>query len=203
MTARCETDGMYTVSWSRMQDGTKDDFEMLSPAFEHHTRDHLVPNLVSMLGLLKGPKLGYQVDRYEHSLQSATRALRADETVDMVVGALMHDVADGFAPENHSAAAAALLEPYVDERTRWVVDHHGLFQGYYYFHHLGGDREARTRYADSPFYDDCVRFCEEFDQNCFEPGYDTLPIEEFMPMLHEVFGRPSQVPGVAGLGPDE
>lgn len=186
-----------TVPWTEMQHGTRDDYHMLTPLFEEHARGALVNNLVSLLDLLRGPKLGYQVDRYEHSLQSASRALRADESIDMVVGALLHDVADGFAPENHSDAAAALLAPYVDERTLWVVKHHGIFQGYYYFHHFDGDRDARDRYQDSVHFDDCVAFCDQYDQNCFDPDYDTLPIETFVPMLEEVFSRPSQVPGIA------
>lgn len=188
-----------TVQWTEMQHGTKADYEMLTPAFEDHARANLVPNLVMMLGLLKGDPLGYQIDRYDHSLQSATRALHNNESVDMVVGALLHDVADGFAPENHSDAAAALLAPYVDERTHWVVKHHGIFQGYYYFHHLGGDRNARDRYEASPHFDACVDFCAEYDQNCFDPNYENLPVEEFIPMLNEVFSRPSRVPGIAPI----
>lgn len=182
-----------TVSWTRMEHGTREDFAYLDTAFTTHARAALVDNLIGLLGALRGPTLGYQVDRYEHSLQSGTRALRAGESADMVVGALLHDVADSFAPENHSQAAASLLKPYVDERTEWVVRHHGLFQGYYYFHHVGGDRDARDRYADSPFYDDCVRFCADYDQNCFDPAYDTLPVDAFRDHLHEVFGRPSRV----------
>lgn len=185
-----------TVTWTEMQYGDRDDYLMLAPAFEEHARGALVDNLVVLLDMLRGPKLGYQIDRYQHSLQSGSRALRDDESVDMVVGALLHDVADVFAPENHSDAAAALLAPYVDERTHWVVKHHGVFQGYYYYHHLGGDRDARERYEASPFYSDCVTFCAQYDQNCFDPDYDTLPIETFRPMLEEVFERPSKVPGV-------
>ena len=188
-----------TVDWTEMQYGTRADYEMLGPAFEQHVRGNLVGNLVEMLGMLAGDPLGYQIDRYQHSLQSATRALRNGERTDLVVGALLHDVADCFAPENHSEAAAALLAPYVDEETHWVVKHHGIFQGYYYFHHLGGDRHARERYTDSPHYDACVDFCHEYDQNCFDPAYDTLPIEEFRPLLDEVFSRPSRLPGVAPL----
>jgi len=168
---------MYTVDWTEMQYGTKHDYELLCPACAQHTRGNLVDNLCNLLGLLKGPTLGYQIDRYSHSLQSATRALRNGESIDMVVGALLHDVADGFAPENHSEAAAVLLAPYVDDETHWVVKHHGIFQGYYYFHHLGGDRDAREQYLDSPFYDRCVHFCAEYDQNCFDAAYDALRLE--------------------------
>lgn len=189
---------MTTVSWTHMGEGSREDYEFLGEEFDSHVGPALVPNLVTMLKVMEGPKIGYQIDRYQHSLQSATRALRNDEPVDMVVGALLHDVADGFAPENHSAAAASILEPYVDERTHWVVRHHGLFQGYYYFHHLGGDRHARDAYVDSKYYDDCVYFCENYDANCFDPHYDTMVVEDFIPMLEDVFGRVSRLPGVAG-----
>lgn len=191
-----------TVSWTEMAHGTRADYESLTPAFDEHARGNLVTNLLTMLDLLKGPKLGYQIDRYDHSLQSASRAMRAGERTDLVVGALLHDVADSFAPENHSDAAATLLAPYVDEATHWVIKHHGIFQGYYYFHHLGGDRNARDRYLDSPHYDACAHFCAEYDQNCFDPSYDNLPIAAFLPLLDEVFSRPSQIAGVAPLPPD-
>ena len=189
------------VTWTEMAQGTKADYVRLAPLFEQHARANLVDNLVSMLRMLHGPTLGYQVDRLEHSLQSATRAHRNGERIDLVVSALLHDVADSFAPENHSDAAAALLEPYVDAEAHWVVKHHGIFQGYYYFHHLDGDRDARDRYAESPHFDACVDFCANYDQNCFDPGYDTMPLDAFVPMLDEVFSRPSRVPGVAPLRP--
>ncbi len=189
----------HTVDWTEMRHGSRADFEMLGPLFEDHARGALVQNLVGLLNLLKGPKLGYQIDRYDHSLQSGSRAMRAGESPDMIVSALLHDVADGFAPENHSEAAAALLAPYVHDEAIWVVKHHGIFQGYYYFHHVGGDRDARDRYLDSPWYESCTRFCRDYDQNCFDPDYPNLVIDDFMPVLAEVFARPSRVPAVAPL----
>lgn len=182
-----------------MADGTKEDYGYLTPEFESHARANLVPNLLTMLDLLRGPKLGYQIDRYQHSLQSASRAMRNEESVDLIVGALLHDVADGFAPENHSEAAASLLAPYVDDETHWIVRHHGIFQGYYYFHHLGGDRDARDRYRESEHFDACVAFCEHYDQNCFDPDYQNVAVDEFVPLLEEVFSRPSRIAGVAPL----
>lgn len=188
-----------TVTWTAMEHGTAADYEFLDQEFYRHARGGLVDNLLAILGNLRGPKLGYQIDRYDHSLQSASRALRNGESDDFVVGALLHDIGDAFAPENHSAAAAALLAPYVDERTHWVVAHHGLFQGYYYFGHLGGDPDAREQHLDSPYYAACVDFCHNFDQNCFDPKYPNLPLEEFRPLLDEVFSRPSQIPATAPL----
>lgn len=187
------------VSWTAMEHGTADDYAFLDSQHYAHVRTGLVDNLLSILQCLRGPTLGYQIDRYDHSLQSATRALRNGESTDLVAAALLHDIGDAFAPENHSAAGAAVLQPYVDERTHWVIAHHGLFQGYHYFHHLGGDRDAREQYRDSPHYDACVDFCENYDQNCFDPKYPNLAAEDFRPLLDEVFSRPSQVPATAPL----
>jgi len=183
-----------------MADGTREDYAMLGQLYTEHTQSEVVDNLVAMLKVMKGPKLGYQIDRYDHSLQSATRALRADESIDIVVSALLHDVADSFSPENHSATAAAILRPYVDEQSHWVVKHHGLFQGHYYFHHMDGDPNARDMHRDHEHYEACVRFCQDYDQNSFDPDYPALPIEDFIPMMEEVFGRPSKVHGVAPVG---
>ena len=128
---------------------------------------------------MKGDKLGYQVDRYTHSLQSATRAESDGADEETVVCALLHDLGDVIAPDNHSEVIASILRPYISEKNHWVLKHHGLFQGYYYFHHIGGDRNARERYKDHPFYQDCVDFCEKWDQTSFDPDYPTLPLEYF------------------------
>ena len=191
---------MEHVSWTQMADGDRADYEFLGKLYNEHTQGEVTENMVRLLELMKGPKLGYQVDRYEHSLQSASRALRADEPIDMVVAALLHDVGDPIAPENHSSVAAAILRPYVSDETHWVIKHHGLFQGYYYFHHLDGDRNARDIYSDQEHYEACIRFCENYDQNCFDPDYNTLPLADFIPMMEEVFARESKVLGVAPVG---
>ena len=68
----------FMVPWTEMQHGTREHYEYLGPAFYEHARESLVDNLMMLLGLLKGPKLGYQTDRYSHSLQSGTRAYRND-----------------------------------------------------------------------------------------------------------------------------
>lgn len=183
-----------------MNEGTQADYEMLGQLYEEHSRGELVENLVNLLTVMKGPKLGYQIDRYEHSLQSASRALRAEESLDLVVAALLHDIGDSVAPANHSAMAASILRPYVDDETHWVVQHHGLFQGYYYFHHFDGDRNARDVHREHEHYEACVKFCHNYDQNCFDPDYPNIPIADFIPLMDELFSRPSRVPGVAPVG---
>lgn len=103
--------------------------------------------------------------------------------------ALLHDIGDGVSPANHSAVAGAILRPYISEKNYWIVQHHGLFQMYYYAHHLGLDRNAREQFKDSPYYDDTVEFCEKYDQNCFDPDYENLPLSFFEPMVRNVFGK--------------
>ena len=234
----------------RLRGGSTTSRTSVLPSTSTSRRSCLVDNLMMLLGLLKGSKLGYQTDRYSHSLQSGTRAYRNDEPVDMVVAALLHDVADGFAPENHSERSACRsassgspgrcrsrlaatlprssrsrdrgwqrrkperplasarlasrsssdmrVPKYVDEDAcplgTWVIKlgdvEHGLFQGYYYFHHHDGDRNAREMHKDSPYYDRCVDFCHEYDQNCFDPNYPVMDLQDFRPMLDEVFSRP-------------
>jgi predicted HD phosphohydrolase len=181
------------VSWTRMEDGTRDDYIRLDGLYTDHANETLVDHLVSTFRLLEGPTLGYRIDRARHSLQSATRAQRNGESDEFVVAALLHDIGDVIAPMNHSEVAAAILAPYVDEETHWVIQHHGVFQGYYYFHHLGGDRDARDRYAESPNYDRCVGFCAEYDQNCFDPAYDEFELDHFVPTMRQVFAQPSRL----------
>ena len=69
---------------------------------------NLVDELFTMLRALKGEHFGYRVDRYEHSLQSATRALRDGRSEEYVVAALLHDLGDELAPWTHGEMAAAI-----------------------------------------------------------------------------------------------
>lgn len=180
---------MDTVAFTRMADGTREEYEFLEAEFARHCDVGIADRALGALCQLRGPKLGYRVDRYTHSLQSATRALRDGASEEQIVCALLHDIGDLLAPRNHDRFAAAVLEPYVCEESHWVVAHHGLFQGYYYFHHLGKDRDAREKYRGHPHYEACVRFCERWDQSSFDPDYDTLELETFEPMVRRLFAR--------------
>lgn len=177
-----------TVSFTSMAAGTREDYELLErleAQFASSTADRVLEQLRGLAGSLAG----YKVDRLEHSLQSATRAYRDGAEEEMVVAALLHDIGDLLAPHNHSEMAAAVLRPYVTERTYWVVRQHGLFQSYYYAHHMGGDRNARDRYIDHPWYQDAVDFCHRWDQSSFDPEYGSLSLEFFEPMVQRIFAR--------------
>jgi predicted HD phosphohydrolase len=177
-----------STTFTRMQDATKEDYALIG----RHSVDFfagLPDRVLTHLRLLAGDTGGYAVDRLTHSLQSASRAHRDGRDEEYVVCALLHDIGDTLASTNHSDLAATILEPFVSEKNHWIVKHHGIFQGYYFFHHLGLDRNMRDRYRDAPHWRDCAEFCARYDQNCFDPEYDTLPLEEFEPMVRRVFAQ--------------
>ena len=182
---------METVNFVRMADGTKEEYEFLHKLEMAYYATYS-QNLLDAVKALKGSLSGYQVTRYEHSLQSATRAYRDGKNEEYVVAALLHDIGDPLAPHTHGEMVAAILKPYMSEKMCWIVKYHGLFQMYYYAHHFGNDRNARDRFKEHPWYDDCVEFCEKYDQNCFDPHYDTLPIEFFEPMVWNIFSQEPQ-----------
>jgi predicted HD phosphohydrolase len=179
---------METVSFTSMADGTKEDYELLA-RYEERYMAGLPDRLLAALDGLRHSFAGYQVSRYEHSLQSATRAERDGRDEEYVVAALLHDIGDELAPWTHGEMVAAVLKPYVRPELCWVVGHHGLFQTFYYGEHTGDDPNARERYADHPWYGACVEFCERYDQNCFDPAYQALPVEHFEPMVRRVFSE--------------
>ena len=179
---------MKKVSFTEMKNGTKDDYLFLDKHekdFANKTAERILDFMSNLTETLEG----YQVSRLEHSLQSATRAYKNGESEEMVVAALLHDIGDELAPMNHSEYAATILKPYVSEKTHWIIKKHGEFQMYYYAHHLGGDRNERDKYKDHKYYKDTINFCEKYDQNSFDPNYESKPLEFFKPLVKKVFSR--------------
>lgn len=181
---------METVSFTKMSDGTTEDYAFLARHEETFVHD-LPDRIMESLAKLKDSLSGYKIDRLEHSLQSATRAERDGADVDWIVSALVHDLGDDLAPLNHDSLAAAILKPYVREECSWAVQHHGIFQYAYYADKIGLDPEARQKYAGHKYFDATVRFCERWDQTSFNPDYDTHTLESFRPMVEEIFRRPA------------
>jgi predicted HD phosphohydrolase len=177
--------------FTAMTEGTAEDWAAIGAAFAPFHRA-LPDRVLQHLQLLDGDCGGYAIDRLQHSLQTATRAHRAGESEDYVVCALLHDIGDTLAPAAHPDIAAALLRPYVSDELHWIVQQHGIFQGTYFFHYLGLDRNMRERYRGHPHFEATARFCELYDQNSFDPAYDTMPIEAFEPMVRRVFSTVRQ-----------
>ncbi len=176
-----------------MEDGTREDYLLLDES-ERRYAETLPDRILDYLRTLDHSLYGYQVTRLQHSLQTATRAQRDGADEELIAAALLHDIGDELAPYNHSEMAAAILRPYVRAEVSWVVQHHGLFQNYYYVHHLGGDRYARERLRDHPWYARCVDFCAAWDQCSFDPEYRSETLEFFEPLVRRIFTRPPQDP---------
>ena len=180
---------MDKVNFKSMENGTAEEYAFLNGLEDQFNVD-LPKRLIAALSSLNSSLSGYQISRLEHCLQGATRAYVAGEDLEMVIAILFHDIGDELAPYSHSEMAAAILRPFVSEKIYWIIKHHGVFQMYYYAHHSGGDRNARELFIDSPWYQDAIKFCHEYDQNCFDPDYESKPLEFFVPMINEFFSRP-------------
>jgi predicted HD phosphohydrolase len=177
-----------TVSFSRMDQGTPEDYALLDhygQEFNQQLPDRVLAAVVNLRHSISG----FKIDRYEHSLQSATRALRDGRDEEYIVAALIHDIGDELAPLNHGDLTAAIMRPYMSERLCWVVQHHGVFQQFHYGAASGDDPDARERYRGHEWFDDCAEFCDKYDQNSFDPDYESLPMEVFEPMLRRVFSE--------------
>ena len=182
---------MAETTFTRMQDATREDYKVIG----RHSLEFaagLPDRILRHLELLDSDTGGYAVTRLTHSLQTATRAERDGRDDEYIVCALMHDIGDTIACANHSDLAATMLQPFVSEENYWIVKHHGVFQGYYFFHHLGLDRNAREAYRGHPLFGECAAFCARYDQNSFDPEYETLPLAHFEPMVRKVFAAPKQ-----------
>ncbi len=182
---------MQQVDFIRMEDGTREEYEFLDRLEQEYTAG-LPERIMDSMRKLENSLSGYRINRLQHCLQGATRAYRAGESDEMIVAVLLHDIGDDLAPYSHSEMAAAILRPFVSEKLYWIVKHHGVFQMYYYAHHCGGDRNSREMFKDSPWYQDAIDFCHNYDQNCFDPDYDSEPLEFFEPILRRVLSKPRE-----------
>ena len=188
-------------TFTAMRDATREDYQVIGK----HSLEFfsvLPDRILTHLSLLAGDTGGYAVDRLTHSLQTATRAKHDGRDDEYVVCALIHDIGDTLATANHAELAAVILEPFVSEKNHWIVAQHGVFQAYYFLHHFELDRNIRDRFKGHEYWRDCAEFCEKYDQNSFDPDYDTLPLDAFEPALRTVFATPhkSIYLGDAALG---
>lgn len=172
-----------------MQQSTVEDWKIISREFKPFAAA-LPDRVLAHLRLLEGDCGGFAVDRLTHSLQTATRAFRDGRDEEYVICALLHDIGDTLGSFNHPDIAASILKPFVSEENFTMVEKHGIFQGYYFFHHLGMDRNLRDQFAGQKLYDVTLEFCEKYDAPAFDPDYDTLPLSFFEPMLRRVMARP-------------
>ena len=166
------------ADWAIIMDNAKD----FAPQGGKRVLEHLK--------LLDGDFGGFAVDRLTHCRQTATRAHRDGRSEDYVVMALLHDIGDTLGAFNHPDIAAAILKPFVSDELHWITQHHGIFQGYNFFHHIGLDRNMRDNFTSHPHAAACAEFIDKYDCPAFDPNYDSAPLEFFEPMVMKLFARP-------------
>ena len=171
-----------------MNDGTKNDYDLIAIHDSENERQ-LFNRVINWLEMMDGES-PYKISRLQHCLQTATRAENDGADTETIVCALLHDIGDTIASANHADLAATMLQPFVSEENYWIVKHHGIFQGYYFFDYLGLDKNMRDEYKDNENWHACAEFCSKYDQNSFDPNYDSMGIEEFEPMVRRVFAQP-------------
>jgi predicted HD phosphohydrolase len=178
---------MEKMHFTRMDQGTDADFQVLKHVHERTLAD-LPDRLISLLNELKNDT-AYNISRYDHCLQSATRALRDGRDEEYVVVALLHDACELLGPFNHGEVIASILHPFISRNNYWMLAQHGLFQTYFYASHLGLNPNARDEFKSDPAYEQTVEFCAKYDEVSFDPNYPNEPLSTFEPMLRRVLKK--------------
>ncbi len=184
-----ETAELERATFKAMTESTQEDWMRIGMA-ALEARAGLADRVLGHMRLLTDDYGGFPVDRLEHCLQTATLAEQDGMDEEYIVCALLHDIGDTLGSYNHADVAAVILEPFVSEKNYWMVKHHGIFQGYYFFHYLGLDRNARDQFTDHQWYDYTVDFCFKYDQKAFDPDFESYPLEHFEPMVKRIFAEP-------------
>lgn len=177
------------ANFSSMQASTSADWQTILKHFGPFARA-LPDRVLAHLRLLEGDFGGFPVDRLTHCLQTATLAHRDGRDEEYVVCALLHDIGDTLGTYNHADIAAAILKPFVSEANHWMVAHHGIFQGYYFFHHIGLNRDMREAFRASPHFAQTEEFCAKYDGPAFDRDAEYLPLAFFEPMVRRVLAQP-------------
>ena len=177
------------ANFTRMQDSTQPDWQIIGGEFMKFSQS-LPDRVLAHLKMLDGDYGGFPVDRYTHCLQTATRALKDGRDDEYVVCALLHDIGDTLGTFNHPDIAAAILKPFVSEANHWMVQNHGVFQGYNFFHHIGLDRNLRDAFKGHAHYARTEEFIALYDDPAFDALAETLPISAFEPLVRRVMAQP-------------
>ena len=175
------------MHFRRMDEGTDEDFQILKRVHERSLQE--LPDRLFVLLDDLGKDTAYNITRRDHCLQTATRALRDGKDEEYVVVALLHDICESLGPFNHGEVIGAILRPFISRDNCFLLEHHGLFQTYFFASHLGLDPNARDRFKGDPAYDRTVEFCAKYDEVSFDPAYRNEPLSTFEPMVRRLLAK--------------
>ena len=173
------------ASFTSFAESTAEDWAIITPQLAI-TQSFVADRVIGLMRELEFDHGGFPVDRLEHSLQTATRAERDGRDDEYVLCALLHDIGDTLSPYSHPDIAAGILKPFVSEANHFMVKNHGVFQGYYFWHHIGGDKDAREQFRGSEYFEHTEEFCAKYDQTAFDPDYDSNPLEHYEPLIRSI-----------------
>jgi len=176
------------ATFTRMDESTLEDWTEIGVATAAN-QGRVAERMLDLLRSLADITDGFGTDQLTHCLQTATMAERAGADDEVVFAALLHDVGKAISVPNHPAIAAEMIRPYVRPEVYEMIRVHQDFQGKHYYHHFGGDPEAREKHRSTLSADEwelAERFADEWDQRAFDPAYDTLPLEHFEPLVREL-----------------
>ena len=180
------TDIPEQARFKRMEDSTAEDWAII--VGQHGDLVTVLPDrILDQLRLLDNDRGGFNVDRLVHSLQTAHRAEVDGRDDAYLVCALLHDIGDVLGPRDHSTIGAAIVKPWVSDAYYWMVEQHAVFQGYYFWHHIGGDRNARDAFKGHEYYDLTEEFVRKYDMPAFDDEYPTPPLEHYEPLIRSFF----------------
>jgi len=177
------------TSFNKISDSNFDDWQIIlseQKAFIAKLPDRILAHMA----LLDNDYGGFPIDRLQHSLQTAELAAEAGEDNEYVVCALLHDIGDTLGSTNHPDVAAAILQPFISDANLWMIKHHGIFQGYNFFHHFGMDRNMRDKFRDSEHFERTKRFVDHYDDPAFNTKKAKLSLDLFEDQVREVFSNP-------------
>lgn len=177
------------AAFSRCDEGTQHDWDVIMAHMSDGIETVVAERALAELERLGDDHGGFPVDRLTHSLQTAHLAEIDGQDEEYVVCALLHDMGDLLAPYNHADIAAAVVKPYVSEANHWMVANHGTVQGYYFFHFLGLDRNARDALKSHEHYELTEAFCAKYDQLAFDPDGVTPPLSHYTDSVYRVLGN--------------
>jgi predicted HD phosphohydrolase len=176
------------ITFTRMDESTAEQWAVIG-AETAANQARVADRMLDLLRSLETITDGFATDQLTHCLQTATRAERAGADPEVVFASLMHDVGKAISVPNHPAIAAEMIRPYVRPEVYEMIRVHQDFQGRHYYHHFGGDPDAREKHRaalDADTFTLAERFADEWDQTAFDPDYDTLPLEHFEPLVRQM-----------------
>src|SRR5215831_716907 len=155
-----------STTFTRMDESTLDQW-MVIGAETSANQGRVADRVLDMLRSLGDITDGFATDQLTHCLQTATLAERAGADQEVVVAALCHDIGKAVSVPNHPRIAAEIIRPYVSEDVYKMVLVHQDFQGRHYYHHFGGDPNAREKHRDELTPEEfklAEKFADEWDQ---------------------------------------